>query len=126
MSNLLKIIKITKTFREEFGGTVEGLGYNTIIQLLEKEEKATPRTLRTLHREMIKFLEKHGIQKQYLHLETSTYNDDIKYTCFVLNKTVEANSPKKFWKKFTTLVENEAEDYKKKEVERQKETDISL
>jgi len=126
MSKLLKITNITKAFAKQFGDTTEGLGYKTIVALLEGEEKAVPYTIKELRNSIIDKLREHGVKDSWISLTVETYGEEIRYKVHVLNVTIERRTPSKFYKDICSSIEENASEYLKEQAKKNKERDISL
>jgi hypothetical protein len=127
MGNLSKIKNLAKSLSKEFGDTPEGQGYIMIFNMLEKEETSAPSTLNDLWRTLNDELVKNEVSKNHLRIEIQTYGlGDSKYQSYLLDKSVEATTPKMFLDKCRETIKTESENYKKKIAEKSVQNNIAL
>jgi len=126
MSKLSKIIKIAESFSKQFGESVEGFGYSTIVDMLKKELNSTPYTINTLYSELKDKLRHHGIKNEWLSIEIKKYSSEVKYSTFILDKSIERNSPADFYNECCKHIAKNASEFLRKEAPKKAKSDITL
>jgi hypothetical protein len=131
--NLSKIASVCRAFNEQFGDTLEGRGYLTVLDMLERAgltkpvDAPKPETARELFKTYKKMLSDAGIEKEYLHIEINVHDgNDIRYESYTPMGKVAENSISLFLSKVKSLIEEKGRDIAKKQQDEAVKKDVTL